>query len=306
LKVLPTNIGLLPNLLSGFVLHRPLAPRKTLPALHVKPIRAPYGLRPANRPQVLEPTTLSGCRDGPAWKLLGCCRVSLHPQPEDELMKSPRALRRALLLAAAIAPLFAAPAVEAQPGSANWAAPVSGGQIWRNNFGQCWRAGYWTPAHAIAECDPDLVAKPVAVKPPPPPVAKPAPPPPKPVPAMEKVQFAADTLFDFDKSVIKPEGRRTLDDLVEKIKGIDLEVIIAVGHTDSIGSDAYNQRLSERRAHAVSAYLQSRGIDPSRIKVEGRGEKQPVAPNRVNGRDNPEGRQKNRRVEIEVIGTRKR
>jgi OOP family OmpA-OmpF porin len=222
-------------------------------------------------------------------------------------MKSPRAIRRTLLLAVAIAPLFAAPAVQAQPGSANWAAPVSGGQFWRNIAGQCWRAGYWTPAHAVAECDPDLVAKPVAVKPPPPPavVSKPAPAP-KPAPTMEKVQFAADTLFDFDRAVIKPEGRRTLDGLVEKIKGIDLEVIIAVGHTDSIGSDAYNQRLSERRANAVSAYLQSRGIDRSRIKVEGRGEKQPVAPNRINGRDNPEGRQKNRRVEIEVIGTRKR
>ena len=99
--------------------------------------------------------------------------------------------------------------------------------------------------------------------------------------------------------MLKPEGRAKLDDLVGKIQGINLEVIIAVGHTDSVGSDAYNQRLSVRRAEAVKAYLVTKGIERNRVYTEGKGEKQPVADNRT-----AEGRAKNRRVEIEVVGTR--
>jgi OOP family OmpA-OmpF porin len=114
------------------------------------------------------------------------------------------------------------------------------------------------------------------------------------------VTYAADAFFDFDKSVLKPAGKAKLDDLVSKVKGINLEVIIAVGHTDSIGTDAYNQKLSVRRAESVKAYLISKGIEKNRIYTEGKGEKQPVADNKTK-----EGRAKNRRVEIEVVGTRK-
>ena len=117
---------------------------------------------------------------------------------------------------------------------------------------------------------------------------------------MQKVTLSAETLFDFDKTVIKPEGRRSLDELVAKVALIDLEVIIAIGHTDSIGRDAYNQKLSTRRAAAVKAYLVGKGIAANRITGEGRGEKQPVADNRTR-----EGRARNRRVEIEVIGNRR-
>jgi OOP family OmpA-OmpF porin len=113
------------------------------------------------------------------------------------------------------------------------------------------------------------------------------------------VTYAADAFFDFDRAVLRPEGRARLDDLVEKIQGINLEVIIAVGHTDSTGPAEYNQRLSERRAEAVKAYLVSKGIDANRIYTEGKGETQPVADNSTR-----EGRAKNRRVEIEVVGTR--
>ena len=98
---------------------------------------------------------------------------------------------------------------------------------------------------------------------------------------------------------MKAEGRAKLDDLVGKIKGISLEVIIAVGHTDSVGSDAYNQKLSVKRAEAVKAYLVTKGIEKNRVYTEGKGEKQPVADNKTS-----EGRAKNRRVEIEVVGTR--
>src|SRR5213078_3193021 len=122
-----------------------------------------------------------------------------------------------------------------------------------------------------------------------------------PAPTSEKVTFAADAFFDFDKSVLKPEGRAKLDDLVSKMSGLNLEVIIAVGHTDSVGTDTYNQKLSIRRSEAVKAYLVSKGVEKNRVYTEGKGEKQPVADNKT-----AEGRAKNRRVEIEVVGTRGR
>ena len=178
-----------------------------------------------------------------------------------------------------------------------------GNTVWKNASGQCWRAGYWTPSLAICECDKDLMPKSAcepASPPPPPPSAAPAKPAAKPAPVAEKVTLAADVLFDFDKSVLKPEGKSKLDDLAAKVKAINLEVVIAIGHTDSVGSDAYNQKLSVRRAESVKAYLVSKGVEPNRVYTEGKGEKQPVASNSTK-----DGRQKNRRVEIEVIGTRK-
>lgn len=189
------------------------------------------------------------------------------------------------------------------------ATPVSGyvqdarGIIVRDPFGLCWRTGYFTPALAQYECDPDLVPKPAA-----PPAAPPAPAPapvaPPAAPTQEKVTYAADAFFDFDKATLKPEGKASLDDLVGKLGAINLEVIIAVGHTDSIGSVAYNQKLSVRRAESVKAYLVSKGVEANRIYTEGKGKSQPIAPNTINGKDNPAGRAKNRRVEIEVVGTR--
>ena len=167
------------------------------------------------------------------------------------------------------------------------------GDVWKNASGDCWRDANWTPATAAKDCD-GAVAAPAASAPAP--KAAPAPQ----APAASKVTYAADAFFDFDKSVVKPAGKAKLDDLVAKIKGINLEVIIAVGHTDSIGTDAYNQKLSVRRAESVKAYLVSKGIEKNRIYTEGKGEKQPVAANKTK-----EGRAKNRRVEIEVVGTRK-
>ncbi|MFN5701043.1 MAG: outer membrane protein OmpA, partial [Betaproteobacteria bacterium] len=133
------------------------------------------------------------------------------------------------------------------------------------------------------------------------PAARPAAAPAAPAQAATKVTYAADAFFDFDKAVVKKEAKAKLDDLVGKTRAVALEVIIAVGHTDSVGSDAYNQKLSVRRAEAIKAYLVSKGIEKNRIYTEGKGEKQPVADNKT-----AEGRAKNRRVEIEVVGTRKR
>ena len=183
------------------------------------------------------------------------------------------------------------------------------GVIARDPFGLCWRTGYWTPADAVPGCDLPLCVAPetlqdgkcvapapVAVAPPVPPVPTPPAPP---APVSEKVSFAADAFFDFDKAVLKPEGKAKLDDLTSKIKDMNLEVIIAVGHTDSIGTDAYNQKLSIRRAESVKAYLVAKGIETNRVYTEGKGEKQAVADNK-----SAAGRAKNRRVEIEVVGTR--
>ena len=188
------------------------------------------------------------------------------------------------------------------------------GVIARNPFGLCWRTGYWTPADAVPGCDLPICVEPAklengkCVTPPPaivpveptpavqPPVAVVVPP----AVGSEKVSFAADALFDFDKAILKPEGKAKLDDLASKMEGINVEVIIAVGHTDSGGTDAYNQKLSIRRAESVKAYLQAKGIEANRIYTEGKGESQPVDSNKTAA-----GRAKNRRVEIEVVGTRK-
>ena len=188
----------------------------------------------------------------------------------------------------------------------NW---VSGtGLPWKNGTNElCWRDGVWTPATGLEGCDgvpPKTMAPAPAPAPAPSPTPAPAPaatPAPAVIvaPTSEKVTFAADAFFDFDKSVLKPEGKAKLDDLVGKMSGLNLEVIIAVGHTDSVGTDAYNQRLSVRRADAVKSYLVAKGVEKNRVYTEGKGEKQPVADNKT-----AEGRAKNRRVEIEVVGTR--
>lgn len=203
----------------------------------------------------------------------------------------------------------------------NWRA--SDGTVWKNGTNElCWRDAGWTPATADAACDgaikpppppPPVVAAPpppppappvVAVAPPPAPVARvapPPPPPPPPAPVSEKVTFAADSFFAVGSAALNAESQAKLADLVEKTKGVNLEVIIAVGHTDSTGSAAANQRLSTQRAENVKKFLTSKGIEANRVYTEGKGSANPVADNKT-----AEGRAKNRRVEVEVVGTRTR
>jgi OOP family OmpA-OmpF porin len=144
------------------------------------------------------------------------------------------------------------------------------------------------PAPAPSPARPAQPAKPTA------PSANPAP-----ASVKQAVVIQADALFDFDKSVLRPDGRKSIDDALAKLRGVDVEMVIATGHTDSVGSDAYNQKLSERRAAAVKDYLVSKGIPAAKITTIGKGESQPVATNKT-----AEGRQKNRRVDIELKGTR--
>jgi OOP family OmpA-OmpF porin len=152
--------------------------------------------------------------------------------------------------------------------------------------------------------------KPEAPAPAPVPAPAPAPAPVPPKPVTEKVTMAAETLFDFDKAVVKPDGKAKLDDLVGKLRAVNLEVIIAVGHADRIGSDTYNMKLSQRRADSVKAYLVSKGIPANRIYTEGKGKRQPVTtPGQCKGPRSPKViacLQPDRRVEIEVVGTRQK
>jgi OOP family OmpA-OmpF porin len=142
-----------------------------------------------------------------------------------------------------------------------------------------------------------------APAPAPAPTPKPEAPKPPPAPVAQKVTLAADVLFDFDKSVIKPDGKSRLDDLAQKVRAISLEVVIAIGHADSIGTDAYNQKLSERRADAVRDYLVSKGVDKAKIETIGMGEKQPVVQcDQKNPKELIACLQPNRRVEVEVKG----
>ncbi len=185
------------------------------------------------------------------------------------------------------------------------------GEVATSGAGLCWRTGYWTPAAAAndpagCQCDKDLLpkekceaagAKSAAsgVK-----------------PSGATITLAADALFDFDKAVLRPEGTATLDEVVAKAKELKLEVILAVGHTDRIGKEGYNQKLSEKRAAAVKEYLVAKGIEANRVYTEGKGEAQPVTGDKCKNMGPENGRNKklvaclqpDRRVDIEVIGTK--
>ena len=174
----------------------------------------------------------------------------------------------------------------------------------------CMRTGYWTPAMAIVECDPDLVAKPAPPMAPPPPAPPPPAPAPPAAPQLQKITLAAQALFDFDKAVLKPEGKAAIDrEVISKLRNVSrLELVLVTGHTDRIGSQAYNQKLSERRADAVRDYLVSQGVARDKIETLGMGKTQPL-PNVVCNQPYPKERKAlieclapNRRVEIEVKG----
>jgi OOP family OmpA-OmpF porin len=235
--------------------------------------------------------------------------------------------RQALLAASALALglVSAAPALAQQGRSTDGYLIDSRNEIVKDPYNLCWRRGTWTPAQSHCGCDPDLLPrdvcfppapKPAAAPPPPPPPAPaPAPAPvapapkPAPKPVTEKVTFAADVLFDFDRAVLKPDGKTRLDDLVSKMKGVTLEVVIAIGHTDPIGGADYNLRLSVRRAEAVKAYLVSKGIEPNRIYTEGKGKTQqikqcPPVSATFTLKQQIACLEPNRRVEVEVVGTR--
>lgn len=163
----------------------------------------------------------------------------------------------------------------------------------KSGAGLCWRDGYWTPANGIAECEGGAA--------------------PKAAPAGAKITLAADTLFAFNKADLKPEGKKALDNVVDQAKALKVEVIVAVGYTDRIGSDAYNVKLSQHRAHSVKAYLVSKGIPADKVYTEGKGKANPVTGktcDKIGGAQNGTNKklvdclQPDRRAVLEIIGTK--
>ena len=215
-------------------------------------------------------------------------------------------MRITRLLATTFAALAcgAAGIASAQSAQGYWAEPA-GNLIWKNASGQCWRAGYWTPAMAVPECDGAMAPKPAprpaaAPAPKPKPVAKPA--------AKPKVlRITSVEIFDFNKSTLGNEAKALLDkDVVAKLgQFATIQFINVNGHTDRLGSAQYNQKLSEKRAEAVKAYLVSKGVDRSKIETYGYGKTNPVraCPDQKNRAALIECLRANRRVEVEVQGT---
>jgi OOP family OmpA-OmpF porin len=161
----------------------------------------------------------------------------------------------------------------------------------KSGAGLCWQTGYWTPANAVGECDGTA----------------------KGAPAGAKITLAADTLFAFNKADLKPEGKKALDNVVEQAKSLKVEVIVAVGYTDRIGSDAYNLKLSQQRANSVKAYLVTKGIPADKIYTEGKGKANPVTGktcDKIGGAQNGSNKklvdclQPDRRAVLEIIGTK--
>ena len=199
--------------------------------------------------------------------------------------------------------LAGASVAHAQSKQGYWISVPSGDMVWRSSTGLCWRAGYWTPAMAIAECDPDLTPKPAAA-PAPAPAAKPAATPEAPKPAVLRVTLA--TLFDSNRTTLSPAAKEQLDkEVVAKLTQFaSIQFININGHTDRLGSPQFNQKLSERRAETVKAYLVSRGADPAKIETYGFGKTQPVksCPDQKDRKALIACLAPNRRVEIEVQG----
>jgi OOP family OmpA-OmpF porin len=212
---------------------------------------------------------------------------------------------RKLLLGAMVLPMLFAGAAMAEEQPEAYASDARGDTA-RDSSGDCWRTGYWTPAMATYECDPELLPKPEkAVEAPAEPVA--------PVPANygepEKVSLSADQLFDFDKANLKPEGKQALDDLVSKLEGVKYDTIVVIGYADRIGAEAYNKKLSMRRAESVKSYLvNEKGIAADSVFTDGKGEANPVTGDTCKGDKKTKALvaclQPDRRVEVEVAGTR--
>ena len=206
-----------------------------------------------------------------------------------------------LAVACAVALGFAsgaALAADVQPTAEHQLWNNVGAQVWKNASGECWQNSYGSPLGSDG-CNPQRVAQNAA-----PPVLAAA----APQPVVQKVTFDADALFDFDKTVLRPEGKTALDAFVGRLGGVDVAAITAVGHTDRFGSNSYNQMLSERRAVSVKDYLVAKGIQPGSVQTRGMGATQPV----TKAGDCP-GRQSakvvaclqpDRRVEVELTGTR--
>src|SRR5438094_5140834 len=210
-------------------------------------------------------------------------------------------------------------ALAALAGTASAAAPGyvtdQQNQVWTSPYGLCWKTTDWTPDKAMAPCDAVRrveapVPPPVAVAPPPPPAPAPTPlvtAPPAPPPIIEQISLSSDVLFEFDKAELRPGGQQKLDEVAERVKGANVQQIDLIGHADRIGSEQYNQKLSEKRAEAVKEYLASKGVEQNKVRSEGRGKSEPVTGDECKGMTGEKLKaclQPDRRVDVDVRGER--
>jgi OOP family OmpA-OmpF porin len=235
----------------------------------------------------------------------------------------PRTARLSVVAVAAALTAFTGVAASQQPatGSTEAAFPknapgyvvASDGRPVLNGFGSCLRTGAWSLATAAEPCDQIAqVSVPVPVvmyeqkpAPPPPPVAVVQPEPPRMV--IQKLTLSTDVLFEFDKAELKDAGKQKLDELADQVKGAKVDEIVVVGHADRIGSENYNEKLSQARAQSVKDYLAERGAQTNVITAQGKGESAPVTGDqckKMAGKKLIECLQPDRRVEIEVLGSR--
>lgn len=197
----------------------------------------------------------------------------------------------------------------------------SRGVLVRSAYGLCYRTAFWSLDLAKTvkaksgkpigcECEEALMGDACAPAPAPAPAATPAPAP-APTPAAQKVSIPSDALFAFDKAELTDEGKSKLADFANNAKGLQqLEVVIAVGHADRIGSDGYNQKLSEKRAASVKDFLVAQGIPANKVYTEGKGETQPVSGDACKNMGSDSRKNKklidclapDRRVELEAVG----
>jgi OOP family OmpA-OmpF porin len=199
-----------------------------------------------------------------------------------------------VITAIAAGALLTGTAVAHEAGMANagYVGDKSGHYI-TDSSGNCVKTSSWTKDMWTVDCGAPAPVKEVKAPPPPP-----APPP---APTYETVTLSSKALFAHDKSNLRPEGMAQLDDLAAKINRDDRIVDVkVVGHTDSSGTEAYNQALSVRRATTVRDYLASKGVNPNLMSVSGMGESSPIADNSTK-----EGRAQNRRVEVSIGVQRK-
>jgi len=227
--------------------------------------------------------------------------MDLHEEHDEMTKRTGSFWSRITAVAAVVLGLTAAAGTAlADGGGAYWDGPYD--RVWRNGWGECWRSIHWTPETATKECDPHLFKE----------EPKMAEPEPEPEPMMKeetiRVTLQAETLFDFDKAILKPEGRSALDKLARRIGGLhEFGTIRITGHADRIGNEVYNEKLSLRRAQAVLRHLESTSaLSGASFSVRGMGERQPV----VTCPDKSGGAliaclAPNRRVDVEVSGTRR-
>jgi len=230
-------------------------------------------------------------------------------------------MTRSVLLAFAASAMVPMTVLAQDARNQGYLTDTNGNIVTSANTGLCTRDSDWTQARSVEPCDPNFKPTAAAIAPPQRASAAIAPPPapvqlavapraatPVIAPLSERISFSADALFAFDKSDLKPEGRAMLDDLVSKSSGATYEHIIATGHADRFGSPDYNQKLSERRAHAVKDYLVSRNIQAGRIDAAGKGESQPMT--KAEDCKGPKSvkvvacLQPDRRVDVEMTGTK--